>query len=279
MILTPNESHFSLAKEVLSAHKHVIIDKPMTVTSLQADELISLAKEKERLLSVFHNRRWDSDFLTLQALLSERRLGQVVELESRFDRFRPLPKGGWREQQGAGTGVLYDLGSHLLDQALVLFGLPNAVWADIRTQRPGVGADDWFVIMLDYPEQRVCLRASCLAAGPMARFTVRGTSGAWVKHGLDPQEQALSEGHLPNHEGWGTELESDWGVLYENSSSERVPSKPGAYPEFYRRIARALRGQGANPVEPVEARNVIYGLELCQKSVESGAWIAWELGI
>src|SRR5690606_13895007 len=164
----------------------------------EADALIRLASEKQRILSVFHNRRWDSDFLTLRKLLDEGVLGRVVEFGSRFDRFRPEPKGGWRESEGAGTGVLYDLGSHLVDQALCLFGRPRSVLADIPMQRDGVEADDWFRILLDYSETRVCLRASCLAAGPMTRFNVRGSLGSWVQHGLDRQEADLAAGLSPS---------------------------------------------------------------------------------
>lgn len=275
VILTPNQSHHSLARQALLAGKHVVIDKPMTVSSEEADDLIRVAEQNRRVLSVFHNRRWDSDFLTLRKLLKEGSLGRLVELESRFDRFRPQPKGGWREEPGAGTGVLFDLGSHLLDQALVLFGAPRAVWADVQSQREGVQADDWFRILLDYPETRVSLRASCLAAGPMVRFTARGTKGSWVKRGLDPQENALADGGRPGSADWGVERASQWGTLYSGQSLRKVSSEAGSYPEYYRLLARAIREGEEPPVPAREARDVIYGLELCRKSAAQRCWVEW----
>ncbi|MCA9780267.1 MAG: oxidoreductase [Candidatus Eremiobacteraeota bacterium] len=278
VILTPNESHYPLARKALEAGKHVVVDKPMTVTSSEADELIQVARDHGRLLSVFHNRRWDGDFLTLKRLLGEERLGDVVEVESRFDRFRPEPKGGWRESDGAGTGVLYDLGSHLLDQAFNLFGLPSNVLADIQIQRTGVSADDWFRILLDYGRLRVCLGASCLAAGPMVRFRVRGTKGTWLKHGLDPQEARLAEGGKPGGSGWGAEPEHDWGTFFATVSSEKVATVAGSYQDYYHLLAKALGENGEPPVKADEARNVIYGLELCRRSFEKRSWIPWEGG-
>lgn len=275
VILTPNESHYPLARQALEAGKHVVVDKPMTVTSTEADELIRVARGQGRLLSVFHNRRWDGDFLTLKRLLQEGRLGDVVEVESRFDRFRPEPKGGWREGDGAGTGVLYDLGSHLLDQAFALFGLPKSVLADIQTQRAGVSADDWFRILLDYGSLRVCLAASCLAAAPIVRFRVRGARGTWLKYGLDPQEAKLAEGGKPGN-GWGVEPEQAWGTVYSADSSAKVATEAGAYQEYYRLLAKALGENGDPPVKAEEARNVIYGLELCRRSFQKQSWVPWE---
>lgn len=275
VVLTPNETHYPLARQALEAGKHVVIDKPMTVTSKEADDLIDRAQRHKRVLSVFHNRRWDGDFLTLRKLVHDGRLGELVELESRFDRFRPQPKGGWREGEGPGTGVLYDLGSHLLDQALVLLGPPKALFAEIQIQRAGVSADDWFRILLDYPKTRVCLGASCLAAGPMVRFKARGTRGSWVKCGLDPQEGELAKGLLPG-EDWGVEQTEDWGILYGEESSQRIATKAGAYPEYYRLLVDALRGQGEPPVKAQEARDVIYGLELCRGSFEKRCWVRWD---
>ena len=275
IVLTPNETHYPLARQALEAGKHVVIDKPMTVTSKEADDLISCAERHRRVLSVFHNRRWDGDFLALRKLVESGRLGEIVELESRFDRFRPEPKGGWREDEGPGTGVLYDLGSHLLDQALALFGPPEAVLAEIQTQRAGVSADDWFRVLLDYPKMRVCLGASCLAAGPMARFKVRGTRGTWLNHGLDPQEAELAKGRRPG-ESWGVEQADAWGTLYGENSSQRIETEAGAYPEYYRLLAKALIEGGKPPVEAEEARDVIHGLELCRESFERRRWIRWD---
>ena len=211
----------------------------------------------------------------MRSLLRDGALGRVVELESRFDRFRPQPKGGWRESAGGGTGILYDLGSHLIDQALLLFGRPNRVFADIAVQRDGVEADDWFRVLLDYPQTRVCLGASCLAAGPMTRFRVRGTEGTWLKHGLDRQESDLAEGRRPGEEGWGREIEESWGVCYGGSDARSTPSVPGLYTEFYRLLAHSVQEGSEPPVTPGEGRDVIRVLELCLESWGTGGWVGW----
>ncbi|HMK21920.1 MAG TPA: Gfo/Idh/MocA family oxidoreductase, partial [Terriglobales bacterium] len=188
VVATPNASHFEIANQALLAGKHVVVDKPFTVHSREADILIALARARGRVLSVFHNRRWDGDFLTVREILDRGLLGRVVEFESRYDRYRPkLKAGAWREQAVPGAGLLYDLGSHLIDQAVVLFGSPMGVVADLRRQREGAAATDNFEVHLQYPAVKVVLKAGSLVCEPSARFTLRGMDGSYIKYALDPQ--------------------------------------------------------------------------------------------
>jgi len=276
VVLTPNESHYPLAKEALAAGKHVVLDKPMTITSAEADELIELAEQKGLTLTVFHNRRWDGDFLTVQELIRSNTLGRIVILESHFDRFRPELKGGWREEARPGSGVLYDLGSHLLDQAFQLFGYPKEILADLLRERLEADVDDGFLVVLRYENIRVLLRASCVCAEPKLRFKVRGTKGAWVKYGLDPQEDALKENVRPDTPNWGEEDRDRWGILHhENGEKEKYRTVDGCYPQFYRRLAKALRSTAPAPVDAREARNVIRAVELCLLSHGERRWVEW----
>lgn len=273
VVLTPNETHYPLARQALLAEKHVLLDKPMTLTSGEADALIALADERNKILSVFHNRRWDSDFLTLKKLLEDKTLGRLVAVESRFDRFRPQLKGGWREENQAGAGVLYDLGSHLIDQSLQLFGTPQALFANLRKERKEAQAWDGFHLLLDYGELKVSLHCSCLAAEePKLRFRARGTQGAWTKYGLDPQEAALQNGQLPQGTEWGREPSDAWGELSLDKVT-KLPSEAGDYPAFYRQLAQAIRQGTAPPVLAPQAREVIRMIELCQRSHQEGHWI------
>ncbi|WP_312081017.1 oxidoreductase, partial [Pantoea septica] len=232
VIPTPNDTHFPLAKAALNAGKHVVVDKPFTVTLSQARELEALAKAKGMLLSVFHNRRWDSDFLTLKQLLKEGTLGEVRYFESHFDRFRPEVRQRWREMKGAGSGIWYDLGPHLLDQALQLFGAPVAINVDMAEMRPGAQTTDYFHATLTYPQRRVVLHASMLVAAESPRYVVHGTRGSYVKYGLDPQEDRLKAGDFPPAEDWGYDMRD--GVLTladgEGVKEETLMTQPGNYP-------------------------------------------------
>lgn len=258
VIATPNDSHHPLARAALAAGRHVVVDKPFTLTLAQARELQALAAQRGRLLSVFHNRRWDGDFLTLRALLAAGTLGRVVHLESRFDRFRPQVRTRWRESAQPGAGLWFDLGPHLLDQALQLFGRPQALHLERAALRDGAQADDWFVAQLRYDGLRVTLQASALAAAPGPRFAVHGTQGSWVKHGLDTQEDALKAGARP---AWP--VAEDWGqdpgpsVLTRAQGEQLVagplPMRPGRYGDYYAAVRDALRGAAPNPVTPEQA--------------------------
>lgn len=197
VIPTPNDTHFPLAKAALEAGKHVVVDKPFTVTLSQARELEALAKSGGRLLSVFHNRRWDSDFLTVKALINEGLLGEVGYFESHFDRYRPQVRNRWREQGGPGSGIWYDLAPHLLDQVVNLFGLPVSMQVDLAQLRPGSQSTDYFHAVLAWPQRRVVLHGTLVAAAETARFIIHGSRGSYVKYGLDPQEERLKSGEPP----------------------------------------------------------------------------------
>ena len=268
VIPTPNDTHFPLARAALEAGKHVVVDKPFTVTLSQARELDALARSLGRLLSVFHNRRWDSDFLTVKALLSEGTLGEVAYFESHFDRFRPQVRDRWREQPGPGSGIWFDLGPHLLDQAVNLFGLPVSMTVDLAQIRPGAQTTDYFHAILSYPQRRVVLHGTLLAAAESARYILHGTRGSYVKFGLDPQEDRLKNGERLPQEDWGYDMRD--GVVTRAEGEERVQETlltiPGNYPAFYAAIRDALNGVGENPVPASQAIQI---MELIELGIES----------
>ncbi len=268
VVPTPNDTHFPLAKAALEAGKHVVVDKPFTVTLSQARELDALAKSRGLLLSVFHNRRWDSDFLTLKSLLADGTLGEVAYFESHFDRFRPQVRNRWREQAGVGSGIWYDLAPHLIDQALNLFGLPVSLTVDLAQLRPGAQATDYFHAVLAYPQRRVVLHGSLLAAAESARYIVHGTRGSYIKYGLDPQEDRLKSGERLPQEDWGYDMRD--GVLTlaqgEIMAEQTLLTVPGNYPAYYAAIRDALTGHGENPVPAAQAIQV---MELIELGIES----------
>ena len=278
VVATPNTSHFEIAALALKAGKHVVVDKPFTATTRDADELIALSKKSARLLGVFQNRRWDGDFLTVKEILSKNLLGRLAEYESRFDRFRPtVNPQKWREQSLPGSGVLYDLGSHLIDQAVVLFGRPSGIYADVGPQREGAVADDSFVVYLEYPKLRVMLKAGVLVCEPSPRFVLYGTRGSYVKYGLDPQEEALKNGQSPAQPNWGAESEDAWGTHTQcNGTIERsrYPTLAGCYPSYYTNVARAIRGEEELIVKPEQAREVIRLIELAKQSSDEKRMIS-----
>lgn len=265
VVATPNTSHFALAQQALRAGKHVVVDKPFTLTVQEALALKALAEQTGRLLSVYHNRRWDADFRTLQGLLERGELGQVVHFESHFDRYRPQVRGRWREQDLPGSGLWFDLGPHLADQALRLFGPPQALYADFALQREGAQAVDYFHVLLRYPRLRVILHGGSLVAGGQPRFLVHGTRGSFVKYGLDPQEEALKAGIRPGAPGWGHDPQE--GDLYlPGEPVGKVPNQPGNYGLYYQAIRDAITQGGANPVPPEQAIQVMQVIELANQS-------------
>ncbi len=274
VVATPNETHFALAKEILSAGKNVVVDKPMTVTSAQAAELIGLARKHKALLVPFHNRRWDSDFLTVQKLLHEGSLGRLVAFESRFDRWKPDPLRDrlWKENAEAGGGKLLDLGPHLADQALVLFGKPEAVSADVLREKEGPGVNDAFNIRLRYPGLIVTLGANSLSLPAAPRFHLRGTKGNYRKNGVDPQEAALNKITRIADAAWGEEPAANWGVLHVGieggSVSRPVAALTGDYRLFYAGIRDALLGKALPPVNGVDGWRVARLLEWAAESSE-----------
>lgn len=264
VIPTPNETHFPLARQALLAGKHVVVDKPFTVTLSQAKELAQVAAHSGKLLSVFHNRRWDSDFLTLKQLLHRGVLGEVVYVESHFDRYRPEVRQRWREDGSVGSGIWYDLGPHLLDQALQLFGLPVAINVDLAQLRPGGKATDYFHATLIYPQRRVVLHASMLVAAESARFTLHGTKGSFIKYGLDPQEDSLKAGVRLPQADWGQDTRHGLLTLHHDGvmAEQAVTTLPGNYPAYYAAIRDALQGKGENPVPAEQAIQVMELIEL-----------------
>jgi predicted dehydrogenase len=273
VVAAPNAVHHELAAAALRAGRHVVVDKPFTLGTADADELIALAAAGGRHLSVFHNRRWDGDFLTLRRLLEAGALGEVAELVSRYDRFRPAPRGSWKEQDVPGAGVLWDLGPHLVDQALALFGRPETVWADVGTQRPGVEAADYAHLVLGYGRLRVLLHAAMLVRDPGPRFEVHGERGSFVSWGLDPQEQALRAGGRPGDPGWGTVPPDRATLTTEVAGLEvagRVAGVPGDYGAFYAAMAAAVAGEGPVPVAPGEARDAVAVIEHALASSRDG---------
>lgn len=263
VVASPNDSHFPLAREALECGKHVVVDKPFTVTVEEADALISLARQAQRMLTVFHNRRWAADFLGVRAVLP--RLGELFLVEANWDRFRPEVRQRWREQPGPGAGLLADLGPHMIDEALQLFGMPAAIWADIFAQRSGATVDDYFDLRLDYGSHRVCLRASSLVAAPRPRFAVHGSGGSFVKHGLDPQEAQLQSGMDPNDPRFG--IEQHTGTLtLPDGTVEQVPSERGRYLDFYKAVVAAIEQGAPVPVAPENARDGLLIIDLARRA-------------
>ncbi|HSX32578.1 MAG TPA: Gfo/Idh/MocA family oxidoreductase, partial [Candidatus Saccharimonadales bacterium] len=218
VIAVPNALHFDFAKRALNAGKHVVVEKPLAVTTAQIDELIALAAEKKLLLTQFHNRRWDGGFLTVKKLLDEDRIGNPVVYEANYDRWAPEVPDNWRAKKGAGGGYLYDLGVHLLDQTIALFGRPQSVAATIKTQREGSQADDYFSLYLDYGRLQAVLRASMLAALPGPRYKISGDKGAYQKFGIDYQAIMLNDGKLPSDPDWGKDKPEEYGH-YSNGTT------------------------------------------------------------
>ncbi|MGI0465122.1 oxidoreductase [Serratia marcescens] len=264
VIPTPNDTHFPLAQQALAAGKHVVVDKPFTVTLSQAQALQQQAQQSSLLLSVFHNRRWDSDFLTLKALLNDGSLGEVVYFESHFDRYRPQVRQRWREQGGVGSGIWFDLGPHLLDQALQLFGKPERLFVDLGELRPGAQAVDYFHALLSYGDRRVVLHASMLAAAESPRYVVHGTRGSYVKYGLDPQEDRLKAGERLPQADWGYDMREGVVTLSRGDLLAEQPllNIPGNYPAYYAAVRDAIAGIGENPVPAADAIAVMALIEL-----------------
>ncbi|HYC31432.1 MAG TPA: oxidoreductase [Gemmatimonadales bacterium] len=278
VIATPNETHAVLAEAALRAGRRVVVDKPFTITTAEARRLGEVARASERLLAVFQNRRWDSDFLTVREAVRQGLLGRLVAFESRFDRFRPEVRDRWREGSGPGAGLLYDLGPHLLDQALVLFGVPDSVQAAVARQRAGARTDDYFHLVLRYGEWLVVtLQAGSLVSGGSARFTLHGDRASLVKRRSDLQEDQLRNGMVPGTPGWGTD--PDDGVLYDGATGETraFPTLPGDQRGFYTSLRDALLGRAPNPVPPEQGATVIALIEAARRSEAEGRRVVPEL--
>ncbi|MBL7873570.1 MAG: Gfo/Idh/MocA family oxidoreductase [Cyclobacteriaceae bacterium] len=272
VVNTPNESHFPFTTQALLAGKHVVVEKPFTVTVKEADELIALAEKQKKTLTVFQSRRWDGDFLTLQKVLANKWVGKVVELEAHYDRFRNyIEANTWKEEAGVGTGILYNLGSHMLDQILVLFGMPKKIDARVGIQRPGGKVDDYYDLRLQYDELLVIVKSSYLVREQGPRYIVHGTEGSFIGNpGVDPQEQALKDKKIPGSAGWGTHAREAWGKLNTTIDGLHVEATietiPGDYSMFYRNLYEVIREGKPAAVKPEEARDVIKLIEAAYES-------------
>jgi predicted dehydrogenase len=280
VIATPNVSHYSLARQCLLAGRDVVVDKPFTTTYAEAADLVDLAKRRGRLLTVYQNLRSNGDFRTIRRLLESGGLGHIVLYEAHFDRYRlQIRPGAWRERAEPGSGVFFDLGVHLIDQAVVLFGLPKAITADIRIERDGAVVDDAFDVTMHYPRTRVLLRASMVALAPDVRYIVRGDNGAFVKYGIDPQEEALKRGEVPHDDTWGREAREKWGILYTPDGNgirtETIATIPGDYRLFYANVRDAILGNTQLDVTHEQMLTVMDALESAWESSDRRCTVAF----
>jgi predicted dehydrogenase len=274
IVNTPNYTHYEYAKKSLEAGKHVIVEKPFTIDVSQANDLIELAKKQNRVLSVYQNRRYDSDYKTIKKVVSQNLLGELVEVEMHFDRFREeLSPKVHKETPGPGAGVLYDLGSHLIDQALQLFGKPEKIFADIRIIRPNSKVDDYFELLLYYPKLRVRLKASYIVREALPGYILHGLKGSFIKPKTDIQETLLKEGVIPGKKDWGTEPETEKGLLHTEIKGKEViefiTSEQGNYNDYYNAIYEAIRNNQPLPVTAEEGAEVIKIILAAFESSES----------
>ncbi len=275
VIATPSYSHYELAQQCLREQRHVVIDKPFALKSEEAAELIRMARERKLVLAPFQNRRWDGDYQTVRQVIASGELGRLVTLESHFDRFRPQPRHEvWRESGGPGSGILFDLGPHLIDQALGLFGPPTILYADVRIDRENGAADDAFDLRLEYMAGRrvtVVLRSTLTACIPGPRFLLHGTRGSFVKWGLDPQEDQLKAGMSYDAPEMGQDPESAWGELRSvEGGVRRVPTLRGDYRGFYENVRDAVEGKAELTVKPEQAWRTTRLIELARESSGQG---------
>ncbi|MCW2502909.1 MAG: ydgJ [Actinomycetia bacterium] len=274
VVTSPNRTHGPLARAALEHGLAVVVDKPVTATAAEARELAALAHQRGLLFTVFQNRRWDGDYRTVRRLVDTGALGHVARFESRFERWRPVPKPGWKEQAdpAAAGGILYDLGSHLVDQALHLFGPAASVYAEIDRRREGAATDDdVFVAITHERGVRSHLWMSAVAAQNGPRFRVLGDRSAYTKYGLDPQEDALRAGGVPGSPGWGQEPPEHWGLVGAGDAVRPEPTDPGAYQLFYAQVAAALSGGGPVPVDPAGPIAALEVIETARASARSGS--------
>ena len=281
VIATPNETHAPFARACLTAGRDVVVDKPFATSYEEAADLVQFAQKSSRFLTVYQNRRYDGDFQAIRKLVAGGTLGRIVRFETNYDRFRPnLKPNAWREQQVPGAGILFDIGPHLIDHAMVLFGIPEAVTADIRVEREGGLADDAFDIMFYYPNSmRAVLSSNILAATQRPRFLFFGTKGAFLKQTFDPQEMNLRRGQIPKDAPWGAEPEENWGLLTlsdgTNLTQRRIPSATGDYRDYYANVRDVLLGEAEPAVTLPHALNVMRALELSRESNARHCTIPW----
>ena len=282
VVATPNDSHFSYAKACLEAGRDVVVDKPFTPTFAEAEQLVRLAAERKRLITVYQDRRWDGDFLTIRKLIAGGALGKVTEYQSRFDRFRLESKpGAWREKPDhPAAGVLWDLGPHLIDSALVLFGEPKTIWARAFCQRETAQIDDAFDVYMEYPRIRALLHARIIAYAPGPHLVVHGTGGSYIKHWMDPQEEILRSDNCPDGPDWGAdwgaEPEDRWGTLSPvGGKPHKVKTERGDYRGFYANVRDAIEKGATLDVTPQQALRTMRGLLLAHKSSRESRVVQW----
>ena len=270
IVNTPDVTHYDYCKAALEAGKHVIVEKPFVFTVAEGEELIQLAAQKGRMLTVFQNRRWDGDFMTVRKVLNENKLGRIVEFRAGFQRFRTQIADTWKERNDRFVGIVYNLGPHLVDQAICLFGKPTGFFAQIKKQRDGSQIDDFFHIILKYPELQVTLTAGMLMKEPIVSFVLHGTKGSFIKPGIDPQEDQLKGGMLPTDEVYGFDTPEMYGtlVLDENGETiqETIETIRGDYRLYFDAVANSIRQQQAPPISPTENLLVIRILEAAYQS-------------
>lgn len=282
VVATPNDTHYSYTKACLEAGRHVVVDKPFTPTMVEAEQLVRLAADHGRLVTVYQDRRWDGEFHTVKDLVKSGALGSVVEYESRFDRFRLESKpGAWRERADhPAAGVLWDLGPHLIDQALVLFGTPETIWASAFCQRGTAQVDDSFDVHMEYPQLRATLRARIIAYAPGPHLLIHGTGGSFIKYGMDPQEEILRSPNCPDGPDWGpdwgVETEERWGTLSPvGGEPHKVKTERGDYRGYYANVRDAIEKGSALDVTPDQALRTMRGILLAHKSSREGRRVRW----
>jgi scyllo-inositol 2-dehydrogenase (NADP+) len=274
VITSPNTTHFPYAKAALEAGKHVVVEKPFTNTSAEALALIELSKKTGKICSVFHNRRYVADFLTMKKILEDGLLGEPREFFAHYDRYRPEPRtyGLWREHELPGSGVFYDLGPHLIDQALVLFGKPNFITADIRKMKPYSKVDDFFDVKLEYDNLIVTLHSSMLVREMGPRYMIHGTKGSFIKHGEDPQEDLLKAGAIPTGPDWGKEEENNFGLIHTEKEGKVIreiyPSLKGSFGCYYDNLFKTIRNKEPLRETAIDGYNVIRLIQLAFESSE-----------
>ncbi len=279
IVNTTNDTHFDFTEKALTAGKHVVVEKPFTNTIEEASKLIELAKKAGKVLSVFQSRRWDGGFMTVQNVIRQGHLGKIVEYEAHYDRFRNyIQPNTWKEVPGAGSGILYNLGSHMIDQILVLFGRPKYIYARTGIQRPGGKVDDYYDLRLEYPELNVIIKSSYLVREPGPMYIIHGVNGSFVKYGIDPQEEALKQHQIPGTPGWGMEPEKFWGKLNTDIGGlhfdGRIETIPGNLLGYYDNIYGAIR-EGKNiAVTGEQGRAVIEIIEAAMTSARERRAIA-----
>jgi predicted dehydrogenase len=282
VVATPNDTHYSYTRACLEAGRHVVVDKPFTPTMTEAEQLVRLAAERGRLVTVYQDRRWDGEFHTVKDLVKSGALGSVVEYESRFDRFRLESKpGAWRERADhPAAGVLWDLGPHLIDQALVLFGTPETIWASAFCQRQAAQVDDSFDVHMEYLHLRATLRARIIAYAPGPHLLIHGTGGSFIKYGMDPQEEILRSPNCPDGPDWGpdwgVETEDRWGTLSPvGGQPHKVQTERGDYRGYYANVRDAIEQGSPLDVTPDQALRTMRGILLAHKSSREGRRVRW----